>query len=94
MTAKLYENIKALRKKQHITQEQLAEAVGVNVGAVYKWEQNLSSPDIHTIMELASFFGVLLDALVGYEMQDPTADGLCGSDLSVTAAKRVFCRRC
>ncbi len=74
MTSKLYENIKALRKKQHITQEQLAEAVGVSVGAVYKWEQNLSSPDIHTIMELASFFGVSLDALVGYEMQDPTAD--------------------
>lgn len=68
MKTKFSQNIKALRKEQHITQEQLAEAMCVTAGAVYKWEQELSTPDISLIMELASFFGVSVDALVGYEV--------------------------
>ncbi len=74
MKSKLSENMKELRKSQHLTQEQLADAMGVTVGAVYKWEQNLSLPDIRMIMELASFFGVSVDALIGYEVQSTTAD--------------------
>lgn len=70
MKTKFSENIKMLRKEQHITQEQLAEAMGVTAGAIYKWEQELSTPDIGIIMELASFFGVSVDALVGYRMCD------------------------
>lgn len=62
------ENLRALRKERHVTQEQLAEAMGVSAGAVYKWEQALSTPDIAGVMELASFFGVSVDALVGYRM--------------------------
>lgn len=80
MKSKFSENVKALRKKQSITQEQLAEAMGVTVGAVYKWEQNLSTPDICVIMALAHFFGVSVDALVGYEVQDGAAE---------TYAKRI-----
>lgn len=74
MESKFSENIKALRKEQGITQEQLAEAMQVTVGAVYKWEQNLSTPDIRMIMELAHFFGLSVDALIGYEVEDNTAD--------------------
>lgn len=74
MESKFSENVRLLRKKQSITQEQLAEAMGVSVGAVYKWEQNLSTPDIRIIMELAHFFGVSVDALIGYEVQDGTAE--------------------
>ena len=62
-------NVKALRKKQHITQEQLAEAMGVTAGAVYKWERGVSTPDIGLVMDLANFFGVSVDALVGYTMR-------------------------
>lgn len=68
MKTRFAENIKTLRKAQHLTQEQLAEAMGVTAGAIYKWEQELSTPDISIIMELASFFGVCVDALVGYEV--------------------------
>ena len=68
------DNIRALRKQQGLTQEQLAEAMGVTVGAVYKWEQDLSTPDIRIIMELAHFFGMSVDALIGYEVQNGTAE--------------------
>lgn len=68
------ENIKKLRKQRHLTQEQFAEAMGVTVGAIYKWEQGLSSPDIGGIMEIAGFFGVSVDALIGYELQDSTVE--------------------
>ncbi len=70
------QNLRALRKAQSHTQEQLSEAMGVTVGAVYKWEQGLSTPDIGSIMELAGFFGVSVDALVGYEVRDGSAAAL------------------
>ena len=43
---KLAENIRALRKQRNLTQEQLAEVLGVTVGAVYKWEAGLSLPEL------------------------------------------------
>ncbi len=68
MKSNFSEQIRALRKERHLTQEQLAEAMGVSPGAVYKWEQAISTPDIEVIMELASFFGISLDAMVGYRV--------------------------
>lgn len=68
MKSTFSENIKALRKQRGLTQEQLSEAMGITASAVYKWEQKLSVPDIEVIMELASFFGVSVDALIGYKM--------------------------
>ena len=74
MKSKFSDNLRSLRKSRHLTQEQLAEAMGVTVGAVYKWEQGLSSPDLEGIMRIAGFFGVSVDALIGYEMQDSTVE--------------------
>ena len=74
MKSNFSENIKALRKEQQLTQEQLAEAMGLSAGAIYKWEQAISTPDIDTIMEIASFFGVSVDALVGYQMHSGDKD--------------------
>lgn len=70
MEMKLSENIRAFRKARGLTQEQLAEVLGVTVGAVYKWEAGLSQPELRTIMELADFFDVSIDVLLGYKMKD------------------------
>lgn len=70
MENKLAENIRAFRKQRMLTQEQLAEVLGVTVGAVYKWEARLSQPELGTIMELADFFDTSVDVLLGYEMKD------------------------
>lgn len=67
MKIQLAENIRDLRKKRALTQEQLAEALGVTAGAVYKWESGRSTPEIGLLVEMADLFEVSVDALLGYE---------------------------
>lgn len=66
MKPNLSGNIKTLRKERKMTQEQLAEAMGVTVGAVYKWESAQSTPDLQYIMDMAELFGVSTDVLIGF----------------------------
>lgn len=66
----LSDNIRAFRKEHSLTQEQLAQALGVTAGAVYKWEAGLSTPDINLIMELADMFDTSVDVLLGYEVKN------------------------
>ena len=70
MKLTLSENIRMFRKQRKLTQEKLAEALGVTVGAVYKWESGLSQPELSLIVELADFFDVSVDVLLGYRMKD------------------------
>lgn len=66
----LSENIRKFRKESGLTQEQLAEALGVTVGAVYKWENKLSTPEIRLIIEMADLFEISVDVLLGYELRN------------------------
>ncbi len=56
-------NLSTLRKKNHLTQEQLADRLGLTFQAVSKWENGLSCPDISLLPELAGIFGVTVDDL-------------------------------
>ena len=73
MELKLSQNIKARRKKCGFTQEQLAEAMGVSVGTVSKWESGISYPDIEMVAALADFFQESVDALLGYQWEQSSA---------------------
>jgi transcriptional regulator with XRE-family HTH domain len=57
------------RKEKGITQEELAEYIGVSKAAVSKWESGQSYPDISLLPELAAFFNVSVDELLGYSPQ-------------------------
>ncbi len=70
MEITLSDNIRKFRKEHRLTQEQLAEVMGVTTGAVHKWESGLSVPDISLIVELADFFNTSVDVLLGYKMKD------------------------
>lgn len=70
METRIAENIRAFRKQRGLTQEQLAEVLGVSVGAVYKWESKSSLPELRLIVEMADFFDISVDALLGYQMKD------------------------
>ena len=72
----LNETIKAYRKEMKLTQEQLAEVMGVTIGAVSKWESGLSNPDIMLLPKLARLFGISLDVLFSFELIDNSADDL------------------
>ena len=75
MNVCLPEKLREFRKKQGLTQEQLAEAMGVTVGAVSKWESGASTPDVGVIMELADFFETSVDVLLGYTQQSASLEG-------------------
>ena len=70
MRLRLAENIRACRKERKLTQEKLAEALGVTPGAVHKWESGQSVPELPMIAELADFFDTSVDALIGFTMKD------------------------
>ncbi|KYG89050.1 helix-turn-helix transcriptional regulator [Metasolibacillus sp. FSL H7-0170] len=57
------------RKELGVTQEQVAQYVGVSKAAVSKWEKGQSYPDITLLPKLATYFNMTIDALLGYEPQ-------------------------
>ena len=57
--------ISDLRKGKGMTQEQLAQLLGVTPQAVSKWENDLSCPDISILPQLAEALGVTTDELLG-----------------------------
>ncbi len=62
------DKMKSLRKKRDLTQEQLAEILGVSFQAVSKWETNAAYPDISLITVIACFYGVTTDELLGVDV--------------------------
>lgn len=74
MENQLAENIREYRKSMGLTQEQLAERLGITLGTVSKWERGSSEPDLGYLMDLAELFRVSVDALIGFTMRGSNAD--------------------
>lgn len=68
---KLNENIGFYRKKLDLTQEELAQKLGVTNQTVSKWESAKSCPDISLIPKIADIFGISIDELFGREAKLP-----------------------
>lgn len=68
-TLKLADNIALFRHKRHVTQEELADFLGVTKASVSKWETKQSMPDIMILPQLAAYFDITIDELLGYEPQ-------------------------
>ena len=60
LSEKLYE----LRKKGALSQEQLAEQLGVSRQAISKWESGKSVPETDTLISISKYFDVSLDYLM------------------------------
>lgn len=65
----LSDNIIRLRHDKKLTQEELADFMGVTKASVSKWEKGINTPDIMLLPRLAAFFDVTVDELIGYEAQ-------------------------
>jgi len=62
--------IKRLRNEQGVTQDALAEYLGISYQAVSKWETGTTLPDITLLPKLAVFFGVRIDELFSVDHED------------------------
>jgi transcriptional regulator with XRE-family HTH domain len=62
--------IALLRKQKPMTQEELAEKMGVSSQAVSKWENDVSCPDIQLLPRLARLLGVTVDELLSGKSQE------------------------
>lgn len=71
MEETLGKRIVANRKRLGLTQDRLAEQLGVTAQAVSKWENDQSYPDITMLPKLAEIFGISIDGLLGVTTPEP-----------------------
>ncbi len=79
---KIGEKIKKLRKVNDMTQEKLADYLGVSFQAISKWECGIASPDISLLVPISRLFGISID-----ELFDNSKDKI---DLRLTELKKVY----
>lgn len=70
MNVSLSEKLKSLRKEKNVSQEKLAEYLGVSFQAVSKWENGNTLPDILLLPDIARFYGITIDELLQVEKID------------------------
>lgn len=70
MNIKIGKIIKKLRTDNNITQDTLANAIGVTPQAISRWESENGYPDIELLPALADFFAVSMDELLGYKLSE------------------------
>ncbi len=81
----LSEKIYTLRRKSGLSQEQLAEKLGVSRQAISKWEGGLSTPELEKIRALSDFFQVSIDELIREQGAD---DAFSGTEEKISVADR------
>ena len=70
MNVKIGKQIKALRNRDGVTQDRLADALGVTSQAISKWENEIGYPDIEYIVPIANFFNVTIDVLFEHDRSE------------------------
>ena len=83
----LYGKIQARRKALGMSQEELAQRMGVSRQSVTKWETGLSAPDLDRLVELADTLGVSLDFLLRDQVDAPDVSVPCGEQGDVPPAE-------
>lgn len=88
---KLNEKLFELRRKAGLSQEELADRVGVSRQAVGKWESGASVPELDKLLALCEYFQVSIGALLGLETQDPdSAEGPVPEAPDLTEVKALL----
>lgn len=84
---KMGDRIQSLRKTKGLSQEQLAEKIGVSRQAVSKWESEQSIPELDKVMMLSDFFDVTTDYLLkGIASEHPRASKKIDAHIFMMAA--------
>ncbi len=64
------EILRKYRRERDLTQEELAQDIGISSQSVSKWERNDGYPDIEQLPVIANYFGVTIDTLLGNDRAD------------------------
>ena len=70
----LGENLKKIRKDNNLSQEQLAEALGVSRQSVSKWESNQAYPEMDKVLQIANMFNLNIDDLLNQDIREVTSE--------------------
>lgn len=91
MIRNLGERIVTLRKEMNLSQEALAEQIGVSRQAISKWERGEANPDIQNLSALAESFGLTVDEFIHEETDlSPKRSKLIGLELKTKAEKLII----
>ncbi len=83
-------NIAKFRKERGMTQEALAEMLGVSPQTISKWENAATWPDVALLPVIADVFGVSIDALYGRESSYPDVSAQTAFDEAIEAVRRTI----
>ena len=70
---KIHEQLVKLRKENNMSQEKLAELLGVSRQTIYKWENNKAYPDMINLVAISEIFDVSIDELISGDKQSNLA---------------------
>ena len=91
----LYEKLYELRRASGMSQEELAEKLGVSRQAVSKWESGATQPELSKLIELSKLYNVSVDELLSLEhakSQQDTAEAPAASSAESTPAEKLSFR--
>ena len=78
------ENLKVLRKQHNLSQQKLADILHISQQSVYKYENDITSPDLDTLIKMADFFNTSVDYIIGHteisHKIEPVTDSMLNQD--------------
>ena len=87
-------NITKLRKERGMTQEALAEVIGVSAQTISKWENSTTYPDVALLPVIADVFDVTIDALYGRESVGRSQSSESAIEQVIEQVRRTFAAVC
>ena len=66
----LSDNLKRIRKENNLSQEQLADKLGVSRQAVSKWESNQAYPEMDKVLQICKMFNLNIDELLNQNLKE------------------------
>ena len=91
------ENLKSIRKEQKLSQEELAEMLGVSRQAISKWEQGEGYPEVEKLLLLSSKLNISLDNLMSTEISQQSTNNksiVTGSITIISLHEKVIATCC
>lgn len=76
----MIKNLKALRKAKGISQQKLAESIGVSQQAINQYENDKVEPDLENLIRLSDALEVSVDILIGHQVLNPSTENLVTSE--------------